>query len=197
MSNLRTVAALYIDAERGPYASMPGVEAWGVERDARLYEGPHPVVAHPPCQAWGGLRLSRQHLWHRNGWARADFDRDGAQMACGPIAVRQVRQWGGVLEHPASSALWPYCGMPSPGLLVDAYGGRTVEVWQGAFGHDAPKRTWLYCVGIDTDELDLRTSMDGGGRVESMWSSERHITPGPFASLLVEMARSASKEVVA
>jgi len=28
------IAALYVDIARGPYASMPDVDAWGVERNA-------------------------------------------------------------------------------------------------------------------------------------------------------------------
>lgn len=34
-----TIAALYVD-ERGPYVGLPGVDAWGISRDARLYAGP-------------------------------------------------------------------------------------------------------------------------------------------------------------
>lgn len=72
------IAALYIDP-RGPYPRMAGVDCWDVERDARRYDGPHPIVAHPPCGAWGRLR----HLHRRN-----DAD-------CAPRAVEQVQKWGG------------------------------------------------------------------------------------------------------
>lgn len=43
-----TVAALFVRAD-GNYKAMPGVDAWDMERDARLWPGGCPVVAHPPC----------------------------------------------------------------------------------------------------------------------------------------------------
>ncbi len=46
-----TVAALFVDPN-GVYAGLEGVEVWDEERDARLYDGPYPVVAHPPCNHW-------------------------------------------------------------------------------------------------------------------------------------------------
>jgi len=49
------IAALFVD-ELGPYAGMPGVDAWGESRDATKYTGPAPCVAHPPCGPWGRLR---------------------------------------------------------------------------------------------------------------------------------------------
>lgn len=49
---MKTVAALYVQ-KNGAYWNLPGVDPWDEERDARLYDGPHPVVAHPPCQRWG------------------------------------------------------------------------------------------------------------------------------------------------
>jgi hypothetical protein len=44
----RTVAALFVLPD-GPYAGLESVDPWPEERDART----HPVVAHPPCKAWG------------------------------------------------------------------------------------------------------------------------------------------------
>lgn len=56
-----TVAALYVEAG-GSYYGLPGVDPWDETRDARLYAGPWPVVAHPPCQRWGKL-WAGQPLW--------------------------------------------------------------------------------------------------------------------------------------
>ncbi len=50
----RTVATLYVETG-GVYYGIPGVDPWDEERDARLYDGPYPVVAHPPCSRWGQL----------------------------------------------------------------------------------------------------------------------------------------------
>ena len=40
------IAALYVLPD-GPYANLPDVDPWDKARDARLYAGPHPVVAPP------------------------------------------------------------------------------------------------------------------------------------------------------
>lgn len=45
------IAALFV-ATGGCYFDLEGVDPWDETRDARLYNGPHPVVAHPPCQLW-------------------------------------------------------------------------------------------------------------------------------------------------
>lgn len=195
---MTSVAALYVDP-RGPYPSMPDVDSWDESRDARLYDGPHPVVAHPPCGAWSTLR----HLSRGDG------------IDCGPRAVAQVRGLGGVLEHPAESKLWRRCGLPLPEGLPDDWGGFCVEVEQVSWGHVARKRTWLYCVGVPR-ELVASTRRTGGtpthwvsggrnqmrknGRVgggavppgiKVCSAVQRRRSPPLFAQWLVELARSA------
>lgn len=134
------IAALYIDPH-GPYPSIPGVDCWDESRDARKYDGPWPVVAHPPCRHWSQLR----HLAHVHcdscGWSYRRIDSvSGAMYAdgsrcpvqgfdtpdggcpgritsdadCARRAVEQVRKFGGVLEHPAGSRLWEACRLPLP-----------------------------------------------------------------------------------
>jgi hypothetical protein len=53
---MQTVAVLFARADSN-YKSLPGTDVYDIERDARTYDGPHPVVAHPLYRAWGRLRL--------------------------------------------------------------------------------------------------------------------------------------------
>lgn len=181
---MRAVAALYVDTKRGPYPSIPGVDCWGIERDATKFNGPGPVVAHPPCGHWGR-------------YAQKAHD-DGRT---GPVAVNQVRTHGGVLEHPADSKLWKACGLPHTG--TDAWGGWSMVVRQVDWGHVAAKRTWLYIVGRPIGDKPpmpprqpdppppplLRTGRRIRGWVEMMSKTKRHLTPPAFAAWLVELAR--------
>ena len=95
------VAALFVQ-ENGCYAGLPGVDAWPESRDARLYAGPWPVVAHPPCQRWGKMWFGQPLTVKRTG-VRKKKGEDGG---CFAAALAAVRKWGGVLEHPASSNAW-------------------------------------------------------------------------------------------
>lgn len=193
------VAALYIDP-RGPYPKMADVDAWDATRDATQYEGPHPVVAHPPCGPWGQLK----HLSFKDDPALA------------PRAVSQVRQHGGVLEHPCKSALWQHALLPLPGAPADMFGGFSIEVCQVDWGHVARKRTWLYLVGVSAELAayrppprepthwisGFRTSV---GRAPERYkkngsavppgikicsAQQRRRTPPAFAEWLVALARS-------
>ena len=50
-----TVAILFARAD-SCYKALSGCDVYDMERDARTYDGPRPVVAHPPCRAWGRLK---------------------------------------------------------------------------------------------------------------------------------------------
>jgi hypothetical protein len=138
------IAALYV-SPRGPYAGLPGVEIWDESRDARLYAGPHPIVAHPPCERWG-------RYWHGGPSARVRRVK-GDDGGCFAAALSAVRTWGGVLEHPAASSAWREFGLRCPPraggwVVADWEGGWTCCVDQGHYGHRAQKATWLYAVGV-------------------------------------------------
>lgn len=178
-----TVAALYVDP-RGPYPRMEGVDCWDEQRDAKKYTGPYPVVAHPPCGPWGRLRFLCKLQ----------------DPECGLAAVRQVQQYGGVLEHPQDSMLWRACKLPRPDELPDAFGGRTYEVRQVAWGHKCSKPTWLYVVGVapDTVIAGIRTGgtpthrvMSGprGPKLPSATALVARLSPPAFAEWLVSLAR--------
>ena len=100
-----TIAALYVETG-GVYYGLPDVDPWDAERDARLYAGPWPVVAHPPCQKW--CQLAPLNASRIDGYVVGD---DGG---CFVSALESVRRFGGVLEHPAESYAWPAFDLPRP-----------------------------------------------------------------------------------
>ena len=204
------IAALYVQAD-GCYANLPGVDAWDEARDARLYPGPHPVVAHPPCPRWGKL-WAGQPLWIKRTGIRLVKGDDGG---CFAAALEAVRTYGGVLEHPAYSHAWAHFGLNKPPrtggwIAADFHGGWTCCVEQRPYGHYARKPTWLYAVGVDLHDLAWGVgerqlnpeiverwglkrairlgevaAVGGGGN-----DRERSGTPIPFRDLLISMARS-------
>ena len=135
-----TIAALYVEAG-GCYTGLPDVDAWDEARDARLYAGPYPVVAHPPCQRWGKLWAGQPLFIKRTGIRKIKGDDGG----CFKAAIASVRQWGGVIEHPWQSHAWPHFGLNTPDragrwIVADFYGGWTCCVEQGRYGHYARSR---------------------------------------------------------
>ncbi len=181
--------ALYVDTQRGPYLEALGADrCWGVERDARTFDGAGPVVAHPPCSTWG------KFWWQVRRHRPQQFD---ALHSCGPRAVEQVRRNGGVLEHPEGSRLWAECGLPRPGAGRDEHGGYTVRVEQCDWGHVARKPTWLYIVGcadlppMPADRLPTHCMVrrrDNSHALPECPKRLRHITPPAFAAWLLEVA---------
>jgi hypothetical protein len=207
------IAALYVEAD-GCYAGMPGVDAWPVDRDARTYAGPWPVVVHPPCQRWG-------RFWHGSPRKPHQF-KLGDDGGCFASALASVRQWGGVLEHPADSHAWAAFNLNAPPrkggwVAADFRGGWTCYVEQGFYGHAARKGTWLYANQITLPELrwgcgEQRldpvmierhgyeyarrkglVSMIGGKRKTEI----RNATPVEFRDLLIGMARSVKRRDIA
>ena len=192
-----TVAALYVDPN-GVYAGLPDVEVWDEQRDARLYAGPWPVVAHPPCSRWCQLASVNEVRWG------AMIGDDGG---CFAAALKGVRTFGGVLEHPAYSLAWNEYGLPRPKsrggwtITLDDVGA-SIEVSQSAYGQPARKRTWLYAVGCELPELSTaepRTfALIGGRGTKGLPPGRYRIQDGPasstpiaFRDLLLGMARSA------
>lgn len=187
------IAALFVDPD-GVYAGRDDVECWGEERDARLYAGPWPVVAHPPCNHWCQLAPVNA--------ARYPTFKIGDDDGCFESALASVRRFGGVLEHPANTIAWARHALPRPlrGHWRRTFDdpGWVTEVSQVAYGCPARKRTWLYLVGAPV-ELDWSEpaafGVIGGGihsgesmgrpKIEKRISSA---TPPAFRDLLIAMA---------
>lgn len=208
---MRTVAALYV-AKGGCYFGLDGVDPWDEARDARRYAGPHPVVAHPPCQRWGKMWFGQPLAVKRTGERKAK----GADGGCFAAALAAVRRWGGVLEHPEGSHAWAHFWLNEPPrhggwVAADFVGGWTCCVEQGRYGHYARKATWLYAVGCDLPSLQWGKSEprldpaviermglarakrlgEVGARGGGTDSAPRIGTPAPFRDLLLSIARSA------
>ena len=102
------IAALYV-AKNGPYFGLNGVDPWDEDRDARTYTGPHPVVAHPPCQRWGKFAAGSPL-----NISRGIVETPGDDGGCFANALRAVRHYGGVIEHPENSRAWETFGLAKP-----------------------------------------------------------------------------------
>lgn len=192
-----TVAALFVE-RGGVYWDLPGVDPWDERRDARLYAGPWPVVAHPPCAKWGPL-ANVNHA--RYGTPIGEDD------GCFAAALKAVRTFGGVLEHPANSIAWGRYALPKAtrGAWTASFDdpGAATEVSQVVYGHGARKRTWLYAVGCaaDLDWTDKRGEFVVGAGINTGECQGRRLpdalairTPEAFRDVLLGMARSVSKE---
>lgn len=143
------IAALYVETD-GCYFGRPAIDAWDVSRDARLYAGPHPVIAHPPCQRWGRMATGGP-----SAPGRYLVGDDGG---CFRAALAAVRRFGGVIEHPCDSKAWKHFGLAHPKRhagwqSADHLGGWTCYVEQGHYGHMSRKPTWPYVFGVRRDLL--------------------------------------------
>jgi len=205
------IAALYVETGGCYYGQPWAVDCWDEARDARLYDGPWPVVAHPPCQRWGKFWAGQPLHIKRTGERKKKGDDGG----CFAAALASVRQWGGVAEHPWGSHAWPHFKLTVPPraggwVEADEYGGWTCCVEQGQYGHYARKPTLLYVCRTARPELRWASSSwmpdpalvarwglkrakrlgevaaRGGGRD----SAVRIGTPPEFRDLLISLAQS-------
>jgi hypothetical protein len=192
------VAALYVETN-GVYFGIEGVDPWDEKRDARRYDGPYPVVAHPPCARWCRMAGLMEYL---HGLPVGD---DGGTFEA---ALSAVRRFGGVLEHPAHSLAWAEYGLPEPfrGYWQATFcGGWVTEVSQSAYGHSMTKETWLYCVGeplpLDyssppaTGQIGYPSAvrrLQGRSDIPQVPKRERSATPVAFRDVLLDIARASA-----
>lgn len=192
------IAALFVQ-ESGCYSSEDGIDSWPESRDARLYDGILPVVAHPPCQLWGALASVNYSRWG------GDHNKPGNDGGCFASALESVRRCGGVLEHPAKSRAFAAHGIKAPagrGWDQIAENEWVCEVWQSAYGHRANKATWLfYCGQSAPFDLDW-TRKKGTHQIgfydkrgkhrnkPTLGKQEANATPPEFRDALIRLAES-------
>lgn len=186
------VSALFVAAD-GLYPTLVA-DCWDEVRDARNYDGPLPVVAHPPCQLWVNL-ASVNYKRYGGG-----HNRPGNDHGCFESALASIRRWGGVLEHPADSHAWAAHDLLAPRDIDDGWRQTalcewTCEVWQSAYGHPARKRTWLYYCGL-VPPLEARWDRPVGTHQvgwfdrnkPTLGKKDASATPEAFARFLIELA---------
>lgn len=161
------IAVLFV-RKNSIYKTIAGVDAWDAVRDARLWLGGTPLVAHPPCAQW--CRMSQ--------WAHDKPD----EKALSLHALDLVDRWGGVIEHPVTSRLWGH---------INGREGFLYTIDQQWFGHRAQKRTTLYVNGIKPAELPPIPYLmaEPTQPCQNMGKAERERTPPAFAEWLVDIAR--------
>lgn len=189
------IAALYVQTG-GCYFGLPDVDPWDEARDARKYAGPWPVVAHPPCDRWHQMSAVNAKRW---GFK---INEDGG---CFAAALRAVRLWGGVLEHPAETRAFRFHSIPEPargGWQGTVCGLWTTEVDQAAYGHKARKRTWLIYGGSSPPRLNWAVTKGSHqiGHNKALKTNKPRLvgpecaaTPPEFRDLLLGMARTAAR----
>jgi hypothetical protein len=191
------IAALFVETG-GSYFNLADVDPWDITRDARRYEGPHPVVAHPPCQLWGAFAAVNYARWG------GEHNKPGNDNGCFASALRSVVTYGGVLEHPLLSKAWAAHGIvipKTPGWHRHGLHEWTCQVRQAAYGHRANKATGLLYSGLQPP-FDLDWSRVAGSHQigqhdqrgparnkPTVGKKEASATPPAFREALIALAR--------
>lgn len=166
----RKIAALYVETN-GSYFGLENIDPWDETRDARKYEGPWPVIAHPPCQRWGKMWAGSPSYIAKTGIRKVKGDDAG----CFAAALAAAKQHGGVIEHPWGSYAWPYFKINKPPrsggwIQADEVGGWTCCIEQGRYGHWMRKPTLLLAYHTVLPELNWGISEP----VYPQWAIDRY-----------------------
>jgi hypothetical protein len=185
VSSLDQVAVLFARRD-SIYKTLPSCDVWDEDRNALNWHGGCPIIAHPPCRAWGQLRSFANPV--------------PGEKELEVWAIDQVRKYGGVLEHPYKSTLWRHCNLPLD--TIDRFGGWTLSAPQWWWNHPAEKATWFYICGIrpgSVPEIPLRLgeaefvvqSRKRSGYRKHISKADRDRTPRDAAIWLCALARKA------
>jgi len=174
------------------YKQIVGCDVYDLARGAKTFRGGKPVIAHPPCRLFG--RLSQRVAEQEEVITR--------EILLGIWCARMVEKCGGVLEHPAYSALFRIADLPEPGSR--GRGGFTIEVPQCWWGHTSVKLTWLFFSGnvepLPRSPFKFEPDIGGGagskGSVARQSHRQREMTPPDFAEWLVTAVEHADQAVL-
>lgn len=156
------------------YLTVQGFDCYDAQRDALTFKRGLPIIAHPPCRLWSRMRRFSTAPAHER-WLAV-------------WSIIYVRKYGGIVEHPAGSAIFRFMGIPTNGS-PDKYGGFLISVDQSWFGHPCRKRTYLYICGISRSQVPahplsfrpITSSISRSKHLKELKKTERSSTPLIFA----------------
>ena len=131
MMEIRQVAVLFARAD-SIYKTLPGCDVWDIDRDARKWPGGAPIVGHPPCRAWGGLR----HM------AKPRPDEKALATWC----VDQIRKWGGCLNILRAPHFGLSMGFLSPMSVIGGVDSQLLRLSFGGGIWQRKPRAFIYVV---------------------------------------------------
>lgn len=175
--------AILCASPRSVYHSMQDVIVYDRNRDAKTFTGGMPVVAHPPCRAW-------------SAYCAHQAKPEPGEKELGPLCVDWLKECGGVLEHPAHSRLFAFCGLPKPGRV------KTQEVWSAEvcgswWGDSRTKTTWLCFFHIWPFGVRLPLALHDPTGDRRKWQlmgrAQRSATTRSMAIWLVDVARKSTQ----
>jgi hypothetical protein len=135
-----------------------------------------------------------------------EHNKPGNDQGCFESALKSVRKFYGVLEHPAFSKAWDKFNIPRPKQIGwNELGNEEFmcEVWQNAYGHKARKRTWIFVKSKSkpqelfwdrlpgTHQIGFYDQRGKNKNKPTLSGKRASETPELFKKVLIEIARSA------